>query len=170
MPGLVKLVVLDGGALSALADGDLEGAGARTGLTFPSYFIGEAWLWRLHAERMLQHPASVGWLARAVVLQSMGEVVGHAGFHFHPDETGMVEIGYTVIPEHRGRGIATAVVGELLKFAADQGEVLVVRASISPENVASLAVIANWDFVLTGEQLDEEDGLELVYERQPPPV
>lgn len=168
MSDLVTLVVLDPTTLRALADGDLQEASALAGLRFPSYFVGEAWLWRLHAERMRQHPASVGWLARAAVLQSTGAVVGHAGFHFHPDETGMVEIGYTVLPEYRGRGIATAIVGELLAFAAECDDVLVVRASISPDNVASLAVIAHWDFVLTGEQLDDEDGLELVYERQPP--
>lgn len=30
----------------------------------------------------------------------------------------MVEIGYTVLPEHRRQGLATAIVGELLAFAA----------------------------------------------------
>ena len=168
MSAVVKLIVLDRETLLALAEGDLDSAGAITGLTFPSFFIGEAWLWRLHAERMLEYPASVGWLARAVVLRDTGEVVGHAGFHFQPDATGMVEIGYTVLPERRGIGIAKAVVGELLDFVTGRDDVSVVRASISPENAASLAVVASWEFELTGEQIDEEDGLEFVYERQPP--
>lgn len=29
----------------------------------------------------------------------------------------MVEIGYTVLPEFRGRGLATVIAGELLQFA-----------------------------------------------------
>ena len=170
MSAAVTLVVLDREALLALAAGDLDGAAAITGLTFPAFFVSEAWLWRLHVERMREHPASVGWLARAVVLRATGEVVGHAGFHFQPDEAGMVEIGYTVLPEHRGSGIAKAVVGELLDFVTGRDDVSVVRASISPDNVASLAVVASWDFELAGEQIDEEDGLEFVYERQPPLV
>jgi len=41
----------------------------------------------------------------------------------------------------------------------------VVRASISPDNVASLATIAGFGFVRAGEQWDAEDGLELLFER-----
>jgi L-amino acid N-acyltransferase YncA len=41
----------------------------------------------------------------------------------------------------------------------------VVRASIRPDNQASLATIRPFGFVQVGEQWDDEDGLELVYER-----
>jgi RimJ/RimL family protein N-acetyltransferase len=40
-----------------------------------------------------------------------------------------------------------------------------VIASVSPENAPSLAVIRKLGFEQTGEQWDEEDGLELVFER-----
>jgi hypothetical protein len=40
-----------------------------------------------------------------------------------------------------------------------------VRATISPTNQASLATIAGFGFVENGEQWDEEDGLELIFER-----
>lgn len=163
MSGVVRLVVLDRPVLLDLAAGDLAAAGRAAGIEFPPFFAGEGWLWRLHAERMLLHPASVGWLARAVVERSTGVVVGHAGFHFHPDANGSVEIGYTVLPGERGRGLAKEIVGELLAFAGAEG-VLTVRASVSPGNAASLAVIRHWGFVQAGEQWDEEDGLELVFE------
>lgn len=163
MSGVVRLVVLDRPVLLDLATGDLAAAGRTAGVEFPAFFAGEDWLWRLHAERMLLHPESVGWLARAVVERSTGAVVGHAGFHFHPAADGSVEIGYTVVPGERGRGLAKAIVGELLAFAGAEG-VLTVRASISPGNAASLAVIRYWGFVQIGEQWDEEDGLELVFE------
>ena len=39
------------------------------------------------------------------------------------------------------------------------------RASVSPGNAASLSLIAGYGFTQVGEQWDEEDGLELVYER-----
>ena len=43
----------------------------------------------------------------------------------------------------------------------------VVRASISPDNEASLATIAGFGFVQVGEQWDDQDGLELLFEREP---
>ena len=168
MSGVVRLVVLDSAVLRDLVAGDLAAAGSAAGIEFPAFFAGERWLWLLHADRMVQHPSSIGWLARAAVELATGVVVGHAGFHFGPDALGMVEIGYTVIPEHRGRGLAKEMVGELLAFAAAHGAVTV-RASISPGNAASLAVIRHWQFVQTGEQWDDEDGLELVFERPAAP-
>ncbi|PXA70632.1 GNAT family N-acetyltransferase [Cryobacterium arcticum] len=163
----MELVVLEAAVLEALVVGDRTAAAAATGLDFPEFFDTQGWLWRIHIDRMRQHPASVGWLARAVVDSATGEVVGHAGFHFQPDPAGMVEIGYTIVPERRGRGLATATVTALLAFAAADPAVRTVRASVSPENPASLAVVAHHGFVQTGEQEDEEDGLELIFERAP---
>jgi RimJ/RimL family protein N-acetyltransferase len=40
-----------------------------------------------------------------------------------------------------------------------------VRASVRPDNVASLATIAGFGFRKVGEQWDPEDGLENVYVR-----
>ncbi|MFE9619950.1 hypothetical protein [Streptomyces sp. NPDC006384] len=45
-----------------------------------------------------------------------------------------------------------------------ESEVTTVRATISPDNTASLATISGFGFVEVGEQWDEEDGLELVFE------
>ena len=41
----------------------------------------------------------------------------------------------------------------------------VVRASISPTNEASLATLRPFGFEAVGEQWDDEDGLELLFER-----
>ena len=38
------------------------------------------------------------------------------------------------------------------------------RATVSPDNAASLALIAQYPFVEVGEQWDDEDGLETIYE------
>ena len=38
------------------------------------------------------------------------------------------------------------------------------RASISPDNAASLATLAKFPFIHVGDQMDEIDGLELVFE------
>ena len=81
----------------------------------------------------------------------------------------MVEVGYTVGPAHRRRGYATAILAALLERAAAEPGVQVVRASISPDNVASLATVAHFGFTQIGDQWDEEDGLELLFERSASP-
>jgi RimJ/RimL family protein N-acetyltransferase len=76
----------------------------------------------------------------------------------------MVEVGYRIVPAHRRRGYARAALSGLLDFAREQGA-RTARASIAPGNVASLALAASFGFVRTGEQWDEIDGRELVFER-----
>jgi RimJ/RimL family protein N-acetyltransferase len=38
------------------------------------------------------------------------------------------------------------------------------RYTVSPENLPSMHIIKKLNFDLVGEQIDEEDGLELIYE------
>lgn len=91
-------------------------------------------------------------------------------FHGAPTGDGMVEVAYTVIPEQRGRGYAAAALGALLTRAAADAGVRTVRATISPDNAASLHIVRAADFVEVGEQWDDEDGLELVFERSASPA
>ncbi|MDX6265171.1 MAG: hypothetical protein QOH84_6859, partial [Kribbellaceae bacterium] len=90
---------------------------------------------------------------------------GHGGYHGPPDENGMVEVGYTVDAQYRRQGYAKAILTALIERAAAEPGVTTVRASISPTNAASLATIAGFGFLEAGEQWDEEDGLELLFER-----
>jgi len=96
------------------------------------------------------------------------EVIGTIGFHAPPDETGRVEIGYRVEAAFRRRGIATECVRALLAWAEAQG-VHRFRASVAPDNVASLALIRSFDFRQVGVQEDEIDGEELVFDLDRPP-
>jgi RimJ/RimL family protein N-acetyltransferase len=57
------------------------------------------------------------------------------------------------------------MLAQLIRRAEGDPRVRVVRASIRPDNVASLGTIAPFGFVRVGEQWDEVDGLEIVYER-----
>ena len=163
-PPSVQLKVLDADVLQALVGGDVDAAGAAAGVAIPAWFVADPWLWTLRLGQLIGEPEHAPWLIRAV-LGPDGAVVGHAGYHGPPDPRGMVEIGYQIAPEHRRRGYARAAVQELLAFAGAHGAT-VARASISPENAASLALVASLGFVRTGEQVDEIDGLELVFERQ----
>ncbi len=161
----IELVRLSVRALEALVRGDLEEASAEAGAQLTDYLASEDWLWRIRLEQIASDARALDWVARAAVDRSSGNVVGHAGFHGPPDERGMVEVAYSVAPEWRRQGYATAMLASALAWASSVEQVTVVRASISPDNAASLATIRKFGFEQVGEQWDEEDGLELVYER-----
>ena len=152
----------------ALLDNDLAGASTIAGLELTDFYTSGdiTWLWRIREKQILENPESENWAASVVVDDETGVAVGHAGFHAPPDENGMVEIGYSIDPRERRQGFARATVAALLARAASDDRVVTVRASISPDNTASLATIAGYGFEEVGEQIDEEDGLEVVFERQ----
>ena len=96
-------------------------------------------------------------------------VVGHAGFHGPPGVNGgatpgALELGYTVFERWRGQGLASEAGGALLRWARAEHGVTHFYGSTSPDNVASRSVLARLGFRQTGEQVDEDAGLELVFE------
>lgn len=163
----VRFAPLPPRSLQALLAGDLAAARTITGVRLSDWFLSEeiTWLWRLRLDQIARDPKAADWIVRAAVSVPDEVVVGAAGFHGPPDDVGMVEIGYSTDPVYRRRGYAKAMVAELLRWAAAEPSVVTVRASISPENHASLATIAGFGFTHVGEQWDDEDGTEFIYER-----
>jgi RimJ/RimL family protein N-acetyltransferase len=160
----IRFVQLSPETLVALIDGDLAAASAAAGTELSQYLLDEAWLWRIRLDQIRADPASAEWIARAAVSDGAG-VVGHGGFHGPPDDEGVVEVAYSVAPEHRRKGYAKAMVRALLERADADERVTAVRASIRPDNLASRATIAGFGFRKIGEQWDPEDGLEDVFLR-----
>jgi ribosomal-protein-alanine N-acetyltransferase len=161
----LRLVPLSVETMRALVDDDLDRASELAGVALTDYLVEHAWLWEIRLEQVAGDPDALDWIARAAVDESTGHVVGHVGFHGPPDERGMVEVAYSVDPAFRRRGFATAMLAAALDWAASEPAVHVVRASISPDNPGSLATIRPFGFEHVGEQWDEDDGLELLYER-----
>ena len=162
----VRFVELSSAAMTALLDGSLAQASKEAGIALTPYFLTDdaLRLWRRRVSQIAADPGSARWIARAAVAEPEGVVVGHAGFHGPPDETGMVEVAYSVDPAYRRRGYATAMLRALLRRAAGEPGVSTVRATISPGNIGSLATISGFGFTEVGEQWDEEDGRELIFE------
>ncbi len=130
----------------------------------PSFLTDRAkWVWDLRRSQLRAEPGTEAWLTRAAVT-GLDLVVGYGGFHGPPDPSGMVELGYTVDPDHRRQGYARAMLTELLREAAAAPGVRTVRVTISPDNAPSLATIAGFGFAEVGEQWDDVDGLELIFE------
>ncbi|WP_152365253.1 GNAT family N-acetyltransferase [Microlunatus speluncae] len=161
----ITLVQLPVPLLHELARGDGGPEAEGSDLLTP-YLIGEecAWLWRFRSGQVETEPADAPWISRLAVVPGITGAVGIAGFHGRPDARGMVEIGYRIDPQHRRNGYARASLETLLAVARDQPDVAVVRATISPDNVASRTLVEQYGFVEVGEQWDEEDGREIIFE------
>ncbi len=52
----------------------------------------------------------------------------------------------------------------MLERATRERDVGTLRATVSPNNIASRELILQYGFTEVGEQWDDEDGLELIYE------
>jgi ribosomal-protein-alanine N-acetyltransferase len=92
-----------------------------------------------------------GWYAiRHGDQQGPRALVGAGGFMGPPSADGVVEIGYSVLPEWQGKQYATAIVGLLLDFAFDVHHVNKVIAHTDNGNEASIKVLLNNGFVADG--------------------
>ena len=92
------------------------------------------------------------------------EVIGSIGFHGPPDAEGRVEVGYRVEPQYRRQGYASEAVRALFDWANATHGITRFIASISPDNEPSLHLSQQFGFEQVGQQMDEIDGLEHVFE------
>ncbi|MDX6229843.1 MAG: hypothetical protein QOI76_3233 [Frankiales bacterium] len=162
----IQIVQLSPVVLHALADGDLASANVASSVPLTGYFAGPDWrgLWRRRSAQVLHDPSSANWVTGVIWDGQRRLAVGRAGYHGPPDAAGMVEIGYAVDPAYRRHGYARGALLLLLERAARELDVRTVRATVSPDNAASRSLILQYGFVEVGEQWDDEDGLEIIYE------
>ena len=73
-------------------------------------------------------------------------------------------MGYTVLPEYRSRGYAAEAALAMMEWARARHDIERFYLAISPDNSPSLAMAAKLGFTRSGDQMDQEDGLEYVFE------
>ena len=165
-PEHVRIVHLSAPVYDALARGDLAAVNAVSPVPLSEYFTSPDWtgVWKIRSEQVEEDPASAAWVTGVIWDEQRQVAVGRAGYHGPPDEWGMVEVGYSVVPAYRRRGYARAALEAMLARAAREPGVTTVRATISPDNTASYNLVSQYGFARVGEQWDDEDGLEIIYE------
>ena len=94
------------------------------------------------------------WRMFYMVLRAPRTVVGTCGFRGPPDLQGVVEVGYSVLPEFRCSGLASEAVTQLIDAAFDRGALEVV-AETYPTLTASLRVMHKCGMTLIGNGADE---------------
>jgi ribosomal-protein-alanine N-acetyltransferase len=109
-------------------------------------------------------PATNKWFVRWIVLRSAAEIIGSTSFHNPPDENGMIEIGIGIEPAFQNLGYAKEALMGMWRWVITQPGVTTLRYTVSPDNVASIKVIEHFGFAYTGQQMDEIDGPENIYE------
>ncbi len=117
---------------------------------------------RYRSEALAADPAAAPWLLH-VAVDEQERLVGRIGCHSAPVDD-RVEVGSWVGPDFRGRGVATWLLAAFSAWLQESG-VRTVVLTVGPANAPSLGIARRAGFVHLGERWDEEDGTELVLER-----
>lgn len=114
--------------------------------------------------RVKTNPEFVEICLVLAIEKNTGDIIGSAGFHDFPNEKGMIELGFEIVPEKQNQGFGTELLHGMWKMICQRPEVQILRYTVSPENTPSVHIINKLNFTLVGEQIDPEDGVELIYE------
>jgi ribosomal-protein-alanine N-acetyltransferase len=78
---------------------------------------------------------------RLVLHAEDGTLIGETGFHGPPDELGTVEVGYSIVPAYRGRGLASEATRALIQHVLARPDVRRITAECLDDNAASVRVL-----------------------------
>jgi RimJ/RimL family protein N-acetyltransferase len=108
-------------------------------------------------EILKSDPASLNWGFYFFIHTGDHVLIGEGGFKGKPDEEGVVEIGYALVPEYRRRGFATEAARGLTDYAFLHPEVTIVQAHTLIDGTASINVLKKlgMKFISTAQDPDE---------------
>ena len=109
-------------------------------------------------EYLKSHPAALGWWTYLIVHTADNTLIGLGGFKGEADQDGMVEIGYSIAPAYRERGLATEAARGMIDYAFSHTHVKRVDAHTLPEKNPSTKVLAKVGMKYVETIIDPEDG------------
>lgn len=118
--------------------------------------------WRV--PQIKTNPAVNKWFLRWIVRKDSREIIGSTSFHRAPDEAGMIEIGLAISSQFQSHGFGYEALLGMWRWACTFPEVRTLRYTVSADNLASIVLIKKFGFAHVGQQLDEIDGPEEIYE------
>jgi RimJ/RimL family protein N-acetyltransferase len=110
-----------------------------------------------------RRPELFGWWTAMLLGDEPRLICGMGGFKGPPDAEGVVEIGYSIAPALRGRGLATAGARELVRIAFADPRVVTVQAHTLAEHNASTRVLEKVGLVKVAELIDPSEHDEPVW-------
>lgn len=116
-----------------------------------------------YLDKLNEDYSNNGWLYYIVINSSNNSLVGDCSYFGKPDGEGIVEIGYSVVPELRNLGYAREMVEVLLNRAFSFDSVVRVIARTDEDNPASIKVLEKNGFSYV-EKVASETSSKLVWE------
>lgn len=112
------------------------------GVRVPDSWPGKAFAEALpfFIQMMEQHPEAGTWDGLIVHIADH-ILIGDMRFKGGPNENGMVEIGYSIVPEYQGRGYATEMTRALIAWAFSHPDIKVVTTECLDDNFGSIRVL-----------------------------
>jgi len=89
----------------------------------------------------LRDEAQEGWSFWYLILDDSNQLAGLSGFKGRPDASGSVEIGYSVLSQFQGQGLATEAAMRLIGWAFTHQGVKEVTAETLPHLKSSIRVL-----------------------------
>lgn len=116
---------------------------------------------RYTLEKLNHDPEHAGWWMWYIILagddDSRRTLIGTVGYKGPPDENGMIEVGYGILPEFLCKGYATEATKALIERAFAIDEVTRAIAETLPELAPSIRVMEKCGMQFVGE--GSEDGV-----------
>ena len=159
--------------LEALLADDLARAAQIGGFQIADDLVLSKRTLEMRLRQIQANPDVQPWLLRAIVIRDSRTMCGRIGFHSEPGPEYLrdlaadgVELGYSIGEPFRRRGFAKEAALALMRWAFEVHHQRSFILSIAPDNVASLAMARSMGFREVSSHIDEEDGLELIFERR----
>ena len=95
-------------------------------------------------DEKIENNEGINW---AITLKNDPKLIGLIGHYRIKPEHFRAEIGYMLLPEYQGKGIAAEAIQELVKYGFEIMKLHSIEAVIDPENLASEKVLQKSGFV-----------------------
>lgn len=124
--------------------------------SWPPETLKDAFPWFI--EQLKKNPGHIHWYIWYALLTNQKPIknvlVGSVGFKGYPDESGKVEIGYSVLAEYQNKGIASEMTQALVNWAFSHNKVNSIIAETTKDNITSIRVLEKNGFSKTEQNND----------------
>ncbi|SQC58891.1 Uncharacterised protein [Listeria newyorkensis] len=97
-------------------------------------------------ESVKKEPEMTKW-THLIVLKEENKVIGEIGGQGKPEETGEIELGYSIVPAYQNNGYVTEALGGLLVWLKQQPEIKRIFARSFESNPHSIQVLRKSGFL-----------------------
>lgn len=98
-------------------------------------------------ESLLAEETGIWW---GICLNEDGKMIGNGGFHKWEHNHRKAELGYWILPEYQGRGLASEAITAMIKFGFEDMLLHRIEAEVETENGPSSRVLRKLGFNLEG--------------------